>query len=114
ETDSTDAQSERTRNALGQYLAAVAGTTGLQALDLLQNPAPVSARDFSMWVAALLPLQLHEKQSLLETTSTLHRLQQEYEMLRRAEAIQRAYARRTEILQNLPRPINLEQLTSLN
>jgi Lon protease-like protein len=114
ETDSTDAQSQQTRNALGQYLAAVAGTSGLQALDLLQNPAPASAREFSMWVAALLPLQLHEKQTLLETTSTLHRLQQEYSLLRRAEAIQRAYARRAETLQNLPGPVNIEQLTSLN
>lgn len=114
EEAATHSESKRTRGALEQYLAAVAGTSGLQSLDLLQNPAPASAQEFSMWVAALLPLQLHEKQSLLETTSTLHRLQQEYALLRRAEVIQRAYAQRTQEMQNLPGSFNLGQLPSLN
>lgn len=114
EEAATDGESKRTRGALEQYLAAVAGTSGLQKLDLLQSPAPASAQEFSMWVAALLPLQLHEKQSLLETTSTLHRLQQEYTLLRRAEVIQRAYAQRTQEMQNLPGSFNFGQLPSLN
>ena len=47
-----------------------------------------------MWVAALTVLPDHQKQELLELTSTEERLQLEYDLLQRAEVVQRAFARR--------------------
>jgi ATP-dependent Lon protease len=84
----------RVRAALEGYLRAIAAGAGVRTPDLAQLEMPVSAVNFSMWIAALLPLAPHEKQPLLEMTSTAARLEEEYLLLRRAEVIQRAYSRR--------------------
>lgn len=84
----------RVRLALDGYLRAIAAGAGVSTPDLAQLEMPVSAFDFSMWIAALLPLAPHEKQPLLEMTSTAARLEEEYLLLRRAEVIQRAFSKR--------------------
>lgn len=107
-------EAKRTRVALESYLAAIAENAGSLAPDMMQLEIPSSPTDFSMWVAALLPLAPHEKQPLLETTSTLSRLQQEYSLLRRAEVIQRAYFRRAAFLRQSSDPNAPDQFASLN
>jgi Lon protease-like protein len=107
-------EAQRTRGALESYLAAIAQNAGSLAPDMMQLEIPSSPEDFSMWVAALLPLSPHEKQPLLETTSTLQRLQQEYSLLRRAEIIQRAYFKREGLLRQLGGSDAADQFASLN
>ena len=107
-------EAARTRSALESYLQAIAHNAGSLAPDVMQLEIPSSPEDFSMWVAALLPLAPHEKQPLLETTSTLHRLQREYSLLRRAEVIQRAFTKRTDFLRQSGDLNTADQLASLN
>jgi Lon protease-like protein len=107
-------EARRTRGALENYLAAIAQNAGSLAPDVMQLEIPSSPEDFSMWVAALLPLSPQEKQPLLETASTLNRLQQEYSLLRRAEVIQRAYLKRADLLRRSGDPGATDQLASLN
>lgn len=98
--DDTDADAHldetaaQVRRALEGYLNAIATGTGASTPDLAQLAMPASPYDFSMWIAALLPLTPREKQPLLEMTSTAQRLEAEYNLLRRAEVIQRAFLRR--------------------
>jgi ATP-dependent Lon protease len=87
-------QVARVRSALHDYLRAVAEGAGVSTPDLAQLEVPLSSLEFSMWIAALLPLAPPEKQPLLEMTSTAARLEEEYTLLRRAQVIQRAYSRR--------------------
>jgi Lon protease-like protein len=107
-------EAQRTRGALESYLASIAQNAGSLAPDVMQLEIPSSPEVFSMWVAALLPLSAHEKQPLLETTSTLQRLQREYSLLRRAEVIQRAYFKRADFLQQSGNPDGVDQFASLN
>lgn len=107
-------EAQRTRNALGSYLAALAQNAGSLAPDLMQQAVPSSPEEFSMWAATLLPLSPIEKQPLLETTSTLQRLQREYSLLRRAEVIQRAYFKRIQLLQQFGDAESADQFASLN
>ena len=107
-------EAQRTRKALESYLAAIAQNAGSLAPDMMQLEIPSSPEDFSMWVAALLPLSPYEKQPLLESTSTLLRLQQEYSLLRRAEVIQRAYFKRADLLRQAGNSATADQLASLN
>jgi Lon protease-like protein len=87
-------EATRVRGALDGYLRAIAEGAGVGVPDLAQLEVPSSPEAFSMWIAALLPLAPQEKQPLLELAVTASRLQTEYSLLRRAEVIQRAYARR--------------------
>jgi Lon protease-like protein len=107
-------EAQRTRGALESYLTTIAQNAGSPAPDVMQLEIPSSPEDFSMWVAALLPLSPQEKQPLLETTSTLNRLQQEYSLLRRAEVIQRAYLKRSDLLRRSGDLGTADQLASLN
>ena len=107
-------EAARTRAALESYLRAIAENSGSLAPDMMQLEIPVSPTEFSMWVAALLPLPPHEKQPLLETTSTLNRLLREYSLLQRAEVIQRAYFRRAAFLRQTNDPSASDQFASLN
>ncbi len=89
-----DGEAVRVRTALTGYLNSIAEGAGVHTPDLAHLEIPPRPVDFSMWIGALLPLPPHEKQPLLEMTSTIARLEEEYLMLRRAEVIQRAFARR--------------------
>lgn len=111
---SLDAEAVRTRGALESYLAAIAENAGTLAPDMIQLEIPASPSEFSMWVAALLPLAAHEKQPLLEITSTLARLELEHTLLRRAEVIQRAYYKRAAYLRQSSDPNASDQFASLN
>ena len=104
----------RTRAALESYLRAIAESSGSLAPDMMQLEIPVSPSEFSMWVAALLPLPPHEKQPLLEMTSPTNRLLREYSLLQRAEVIQRAYFRRAAFLRQTNDPSASDQFASLN
>lgn len=104
----------RTRGALENYLRAIAENSGTLAPDMMQLEIPVSPVEFSMWVAALLPLPPHEKQPLLETISTTQRLLREYSLLQRAEVIQRAFFRRAAFLRQTRDPNASDQFASLN
>ncbi len=107
-------EAQRTRSALENYLAAVAQNAGSVAPDVMRLEIPDSPEELSMWVAALLPLSAHEKQPLLETTSTLSRLQQEYSLLRRAEVIQRAFFKRVNLFKQIGDSSVTDQFASLN
>jgi Lon protease-like protein len=87
-------QATLVRRSLHRYLKSLARNADLKniALDDLDEPDDPYA--LSMWVAALTVLPDHQKQELLELTSTEERLQLEYDLLQRAEIVQRAFARR--------------------
>jgi Lon protease-like protein len=87
--------------ALRRYLAIVApGSQG--AIEELEMPG--DPEELSHWVAMLLAVPNAQKQTLLETTSTLERLQQELRLLQRAQIVQQAYARRTKLTAAEPTP----------
>jgi ATP-dependent Lon protease len=56
---------------------------------------PNDPEELSHWVAMLLAVPNEQKQTLLETTSTLERLQQELALLQRAQIVQQAFTRRS-------------------
>ena len=91
-------QAALVRRSLHRYLKSLAHNANLKniALDDLDEPDDPYA--LSMWVAALTVLPDSQKQELLELTSTEERLQLEYDLLQRAEVVQRAFARRTATL----------------
>jgi len=62
-----------------------------ESLDIPGDPYALS-----MWLAALMPLPLDQKQTLMTMRSTADRLEMEYDLLVRAEIVQRAYHQRTE------------------
>jgi Lon protease-like protein len=78
--------------ALRRYLAIVApGSQGaIEELEMPNDP-----EELSHWVAMLLAVPNEQKQTLLETTSTLERLQQELALLQRAQIVQQAFTRRS-------------------
>ena len=115
ESQPLEDEAARVRNALDGYLRAIAEGAGVSTPDLAQLEIPPSPEAFSMWIAALLPLAPHEKQPLLELTSTISRLEEEYTLLRRAEVIQRAYARREATSPNdRANPTDADHFVSLN
>jgi Lon protease-like protein len=115
ENASQEEEAARVRNALDGYLRAIAEGAGVSTPDLAQLEVPPSPEAFSMWIAALLPLAPQEKQPLLELTSTFARLEREYSLLRRAEVIQRAYARREATSPNdRANPTDADHFVSLN
>jgi Lon protease-like protein len=85
--------SMNTRHMLSRYFDSLALNTELPAelgeLDVPQDPYALS-----MFIAAVLTLPLHQKQTLLELTSTRNRLELEEFLLERADLVQRAYAKR--------------------
>jgi Lon protease-like protein len=91
---SGDAQdlAEDVCRALRHYLAIIApgSQSAIEELEMPGDP-----EELSHWVAMLLAVPNAQKQTLLETTSTLERLQQELRLLQRAQVVQRAYAQRT-------------------
>jgi Lon protease-like protein len=80
--------------ALRRYLAIVAPGSQAAIEDL---EMPSDPEELSHWVAMLLAVPNAQKQTLLETTSTLERLQQELRLLQRAQIVQQAYTRRTRL-----------------
>jgi Lon protease-like protein len=84
----------KVRDIFERYLKLLmlnAKVTGLdfEAVDIPRDPIMLS-----LTVAALLQLGNEQKQELLEMTSTAARLSYEYALLRRAEVVQLAFARR--------------------
>lgn len=91
--------SMNTRRILSRYFDSLSLNTELPAelgeLDVPQDPYALS-----MFIAAVLTLPLHQKQTLLELTSTRNRLELEEFLLERADIVQRAYAKRSALGQN--------------
>jgi len=86
----------QTRQTLSRYFDSLAKNTELPAklgeLDVPQEPYALS-----MFVAAIMSLPNTQKQTLLEMTSTKMRLELEEFLLERADIVQRAYTKRTEM-----------------
>jgi Lon protease-like protein len=78
-------------NAMAQkYFQGLAAETGL---DLSKQPPielPSDPYELSMWISAAMPMPAHEKQALLEQTSTYARLEHLLKYLQRDDLIRRA------------------------
>ncbi len=77
--------------SLRHYLTLIAPNSH-SAVEELEMPQ--DAVELSHWVAMLLSAPNHQKQELLESTSTQARLQAELHLLQRAQIIHQAFARR--------------------
>ncbi len=95
ETAKTPELARRAQWILKRYLDSLVQNTALDA-ELGEIEMPADAYLLSMWIGAVLTLPNAQKQTLLELTSTDTRLELEDFLLRRAEIVQRAYARRLE------------------
>jgi Lon protease-like protein len=83
--------------ALRRYLAMVApgSQAAIEELEMPQDP-----EELSHWVAMLLAVPNAQKQLLLETSSTLERLQLELQLLNRAHIVQEAFTRRNRLAES--------------
>jgi ATP-dependent Lon protease len=83
--------------ALRRYLAIIApgSQSAIEDLEMPGDP-----EELSHWVAMLLAVPNAQKQTLLETTSTLARLQQELQLLQRAQIVQQAFTRRSKFAES--------------
>ncbi len=84
----------KVRAILERYLRLLTLNAKVSGLDVESVDIPRDAETLSLTVAAILTLSNEEKQELLEMTSTAARLSYEYSLLRRAEVVQLAFARR--------------------
>ncbi len=91
EREQVRARTREVGGALRRYLSLVA--PGSQRA-LKEMEMPTDAAELSHWVAVLLSISNTQKQELLETTSTLQRLEHELRLLQRAHIIQQAFLRR--------------------
>lgn len=97
--DGLIAVSMTTRHMLSRYFDSLALNTELPA-ELGELDVPQDPYSLSMFIAAVLTLPLNQKQTLLELTSTRHRLELEEFLLERADIVQRAFAKRAALGQN--------------
>lgn len=97
---------------MGQkYFYDLAAETGLNLSDQGPIELPSNPYELSMWIAAALPMPAHEKQPLLEQTSTSERLQSLLRYLQRDDLIRRA-AFKQGIFPN--QPLSWDPRASLN
>ena len=91
---STPALAAKVGQSLRRYLELLTGNAQVRGLDVTEVSVPLDPEMLSMAVGMLLQLPNEQKQELLEMTSTAARLSYEYNLLRRAEVTQLAFARR--------------------
>lgn len=90
----TALQASRVRRMVSRYLSALAQNAKVSNLPVEELDIPDDSYRLSMWIAALIPLSTEQQQHLLEMESTADRLDLEFSLLRRAEIVQLAYAKR--------------------
>jgi hypothetical protein len=86
---------DKTRRVLSRYFDSLAQNIELRG-DLGQLDVPQEPFSLSMFIAAIMMLPTEQKQTLLEMTSTRHRLELEEFLLERADLVLRAFAKHRE------------------